>query len=184
MQSFIRRSSRRAAIITAAAGLAVAGAVGVGTAAFADGTTPSPGTSQSAAPAPSGAPSGAPGVHGPGRTHAPHIGGTVQSVEGATVTVRDRDGFTRTIALQSGVTVAKGTATSSTAAITKGTWIEAVGTVDANGTTLDATTVSIGRPTPPKGGPAGRPAGQKGDRPAPPAGESRGPAPTTSPSAS
>jgi hypothetical protein len=176
MHWFNGRPSRRAAIITGATGLAVVGAVGIGTAAFADGTTPSPGASH-AAPAPSAAPG-----HGPARPHTPHIGGTVLSVDGTTVTVKDPEGFTRTIRLQAGATVTKGTAASTTAAITKGTWIEASGTVDANGTALDATTVSIGRPTPPKGGPHGGPAGGRGERPTPPAGD--GAAPTPPPTAS
>jgi hypothetical protein len=172
MQSFLRRPSRRAAIVAGAAGLAVVGAVGFGAAAFADGTRPSPGTTQ----APTAAPSGAHG-HGPGGTHAPHIGGTVQSVVGSTVTVKDRDGFTRTITLASGVKVTKDGSSSSAGAITKGTWIEATGAVDSNGTTLDATTVTIGMRSLPKDG-------SRGDRPAPHAGEERAATPPATPSAS
>jgi hypothetical protein len=166
MQSFLR-PSRRAAIVGGAAGLALVGAVGIGTVAFAD-SAPTPGATQS--PSASGAPA-APGTPGP-RAHAPHIGGTVLTVDGSTVTVRDRDGFTRTIRLGDGATVTKDDASSSASAITKGVWIEASGTVDADGTTLDATEVRIGQPAGPRGGhggPGGRP-GDHGARPAAPEG--------------
>ncbi|GAA4747337.1 hypothetical protein GCM10025783_19300 [Amnibacterium soli] len=182
MQSFLR-PSRRAAIVGGAAGLALVGAVGFGTVAFAD-SAPTPGASQSApAPAASGAPSGAPaapgapggpaapGAGGPGaKAHAPHIGGKVLTVDGSTVTVKDHDGFTRTIRLGDDVKVTKDDASSSTSAIAKGAWIEASGTVDSNGTTLDATEVRIGQPTPPKGGPIG-PGGRAGAQGAPAAPE-------------
>lgn len=147
MQSF-KKPSRRVAVIVGASGALVLGAVGAGAAAFAD-TTPTPGTSQS--PSESTPPAG-PGA----RQHAPHIGGTVQSVDGSTVTVTDRDGFTRTIHLASGVTVTKDGASSSVAAITKGEEIHATGSVASDGTTLDATAVSVGKPTPPAGGPGGK----------------------------
>lgn len=153
MPASIRPATRRAAIIAGAAGLAVIGTIGAGAAAFADGA-PSPAASTSAsstaAPGPHGGPDRDAGPH-----HAPHIGGRVLTVDGRTVTVQDRDGFTRTIVLASGASITKDGAASSVAAIAKDTWIEATGTVDRNGTTLDATTVTIGRPTPPKGGPAG-----------------------------
>ena len=190
MQSFLR-PSRRAAIVGGAAGLALVGAVGFGTVAFAD-SAPTPGASQSApAPAASRAPSGAPEAPGapaggpaapggPGmKVHAPHIGGKVLTVDGSTVTVKDRDGFTRTIRLGDDVKVTKDDASSSTSAIAKGVWIEASGTVDSNGTTLDATEVRIGQPTPPKGGPMGpgARAGQQGAPAAPKAGAGKPAAP-------
>lgn len=170
MRSFTR-PSRRQALVTGIAGVAVIGAVGVGSAAFAAGPTPSPGASAPAAP--SGAPSGAPGQGTAGTDaptppkHEPHIGGEVLTVDGSTVTVKDPDGFTRTIALASDAKVTKDGSTSSVAAITKGTHIEATGTVDANGTTLDATSVTIGMPTPPAGGPAAGPAHGQGPAAAP-----------------
>ncbi len=167
MQSFLR-PSRRAAIFGGAAGLALVGAVGIGTVAFAD-SAPTPGTTQSPAALAAPGASAAPGAHGP-KAHAPHIGGSVLTVSGSTVTVKDRDGFTRTIRLGDGVKVTKDDASSSASAITKGTWIEASGTVDANGTALDATEVRIGQPAGPRGGHGG-PGGRPGDaRPAAPKG--------------
>ena len=159
MQSFLR-PSRRAAIVGGAAGLALVGAVGIGTVAFAD-ATPTPGTTQSPGATAS------PGT----RAHAPRIGGTVLTVDGSTVTVQDRDGFTRTVRLAGDVKVTKDDASSSTSAITKGVWIEASGTVDADGTSLDATEVRIGQPAGPRGhgGPGGRgPHGPEGAAPATP----------------
>jgi hypothetical protein len=179
MHSFLR-PSRRAAIVGGAAGLALVGAVGVGTVAFAD-SAPTPGTTQS--PSAPSAP-GAPGAPGP-RAHAPHIGGSVLTVDGSTVTVKDRDGFTRTIRLGDAVRVTKDDASSSTSAITKGVWIEASGTVDANGTTLDASEVRIGQPAGPRGGhggPGGRP-GDHGGRPAGPDGAPAAPAAPSDPAA-
>lgn len=153
MQSF-KKPSRRAAVIVGAAGIAVLGAVGAGATAFAD-TTPTPGASQTAAP--SGAPTHGPGAGGPAaHKHTPHIGGTVQSVSGSTVVVKDPDGFTRTIQLADDVTVTKDGSSSSVTAITKGEHVDATGSVDADGTTLDATAVSVGKPTPPAGGPGGK----------------------------
>ncbi|RIX30859.1 single stranded DNA-binding domain-containing protein [Amnibacterium setariae] len=208
MQSF-KKPSRRSAVVLGAAGLAVAGAVGFGTVAFADGM-PTPGASQSApAAAPSGAPSGAPVApeggpqggpqggpaggpqgpaqggpgRGPGRDHpAPHIGGTVQSVSGSTVTVQDPDGFTRTIRLSDDVKVEKDGASSSTSAIVKGKHIDATGTVASDGTTLDATAVQVGRPTPPAPGEGG-PAPKDGAAPKAPAAPSAPSGSTEAPSA-
>ncbi|WP_375386851.1 hypothetical protein [uncultured Amnibacterium sp.] len=156
----LRKPSRRTAVIVGAAGLALAGAVGVGTAAMAD-TAPTPSPSASATGAPAG-----PG-RGP-REHAPHIGGTVLTVAGSTVTVQDRDGFTRTIVLAGDVAVTEDGASAEASAITKGAHIEATGTVASDGTSLDATSVTIGEPAGPKGGP-----GRHGDGPRP---DGRGPA--------
>lgn len=185
MKSFTR-TTRRAVLVSCVAGAAVIGAVGAGTAAFADGA-PSPSTSQSAstdttgttgtAAAPEGGPAAGP-EHG---KHEPHIGGTVLTVTGSTVTVQDRDGFTRTVTLADGATVTKDGASSTAAAITTGAHIEATGSVASDKTTLTATAVRIGEPTPPKGGPGapGGPRGGKhdrGDAPTPPKG-----APTDAP---
>jgi hypothetical protein len=146
MSSFTRR---RVAIAAGTVGLAAAVSFGAAAAANADGPTPSPSASSSAA--------------APTRpAHAPHIGGTVLTVDGSTVTVQDRDGFTRTIRLGSSVTVTKDGAKSDTSAITKGAHIEAEGTVDADKTTLDATTVRIGQPTGPDGRWGGRHGGHHG----------------------
>lgn len=107
-----------------------------------------------------------------------HIGGTVASISGDTVTVTDRDGFTRTIALSSTTTFTKDGATADRGDLTGTSVIDAEGTVASNGTTLDATRVDIRTkaPTPPRGpaGGPGAPAG-KGGPPAP-GGSGRGPA--------
>jgi hypothetical protein len=66
--------------------------------------------------------------------------GTVTSVSGDTILIRDPQGFTRTI-LVSGATTYSGGALSD---IVTGSKILAEGTVDTNGTTLDALTVKIG----------------------------------------
>jgi hypothetical protein len=89
------------------------------------------------------------------RPHQPRLTGTVTSVSGTQILITDRDGFTRTIVTSSKTTYSDGL----TASPAKGTEIEAVGTVDANGTSLDAT--SIGKPKGPGGfGPGGhRPGG-------------------------
>jgi hypothetical protein len=93
----------------------------------------------------------------------PHLAGTVTSVSGSTVLIKDREGFTRTIVLSSK--------------------IHAEGTVDANGTSLDAVTVGadkgpMGGPGRGDGGPMGGPGrGRHGGFPAG-APDGRGPATT------
>ena len=66
--------------------------------------------------------------------------GKVKSVTGTQILITDPEGFTRTIVTSSKTTYSD----SLTASPAAGTQIEAVGTVDANGTSLDAT--SIGKP--------------------------------------
>lgn len=184
MQSF-KKPTKRTALITGVAGAAVLGAVAFGGAAYADGMpstapsgsvtapsapaapsgAPSAPAAQSGAPAapkgapaaPKGAPAGPAGQKGDTQapTPKPHIGGEVLSVSGSTVTVKDHDGFTRTISLSSSATVTKDGQKADTSAIVKGAHIEATGSVDSNGTTLDATEVQVGQPAGPgKGGPA------------------------------
>ena len=87
--------------------------------------------------------------------HEPHLHGTVVSVDGSTITITDRDGFTRTI-LVSSATVYDGDLTADLAV---GTEIRAAGTVNSNGTSLDATTVG----TAPTGGPGDGGKGGPGD---------------------
>jgi len=88
--------------------------------------------------------------------HEPHLHGTVVSADGSTITITDRDGFTRTIQVSSD-TVFEDDLTADLAA---GTEIRAAGTVNSNGTSLDATTIGTA-PTkladggPGKGGPRG-----------------------------
>ncbi|MFD1721334.1 hypothetical protein [Amnibacterium endophyticum] len=200
MQSF-RKPTKRTALITGVAGAAVLGAIAVGGPAYADGmpsAAPSGSVAAPSAAAPSGAPTApaapsgapaapaAPGQHGPQGGPAgapspkPHIGGEVLSVSGSTVTVKDHDGFTRTIALSSGATVTKDGQKADTSAIVQGAHIEATGSVDSNGTTLDATEVRVGQPAGPgKGGPAasGPAADAKGGPAAGPAAGGRLPPP-------
>ncbi|MFC5929763.1 hypothetical protein D6T64_03500 [Cryobacterium melibiosiphilum] len=109
--------------------------------------------------------------------HEPHMHGTVVSVSGSTITITDHDGFTRVINT-SGDTAYTDDLTADLAA---GTEIRATGTVNGDGTSLDATEVGTA-PTPGDGeGPGdGGPLGD-GERPTPPAdGELPTDAPTPS----
>jgi len=117
--------ARRALVAVAAGGLLLGG-TGV---AYAVTTTPPPSTT------PSSGTATAPPVR------QPDIGGTVTSVSGNTVLVTDRDGFTRTILTSS--TTTYGTGLSAPLAV--GTVIHAVGTVDADKTSLDATAITVAR---------------------------------------
>jgi hypothetical protein len=87
----------------------------------------------------------------------PHLAGTVKSVSGTTILITDGDGFTRTVKVSSATTYQD----SLTASPAVGTKIEAQGTVDADGTSLDATVIES--PKMPSGGP-----GNGGGRPAQP----------------
>ena len=75
----------------------------------------------------------------PART--PHLMGTVKSVSGSTILITDQDGFTRTIKVSSSTKYDD----SLTANPAVGTKIGAEGTVDADGTSLDATTVGAAK---------------------------------------
>ena len=70
--------------------------------------------------------------------------GTVTSVSGDTLTITDPQGFTRTIVVDSSTTYDKSGATSSLSDVTVGSVIAAQGRVDTNGTSLDATGITIG----------------------------------------
>ena len=70
-------------------------------------------------------------------------------MSGTAVQIKDRDGFIRTIIVSSKTTYNDGLK----AALATGTKIHAEGTVDANGTSLDATV--IGADKGPQGGPGG-----------------------------
>jgi len=125
--------------VVAAGGVAAAILAGGGAVALASssGTTtpapPSSSTSSSTAPAP--------------KVHVPHLDGTVTSANGSDIVIKDRDGFTRSITTSGSTTYSNGL----TSAPAVGTQVHATGTVDANGTALDATTVGT-PPTPPAGG--------------------------------
>jgi len=86
-----------------------------------------------------------------------HIAGWVTKVSDDTITVTDPSGFTRTIRTTGSTTYLKDGASATRTIVTVGTMDMALGTVDDNGTTLDATQVAVGRPG-------------KGDRPGPPDG--------------
>jgi hypothetical protein len=75
-----------------------------------------------------------------------HVAGWVSSVSGSTVTVTDVSGFTRTIRTSSSTTYVKDGTTATSSILTKGAFVRAVGTVDADGTTLVASRVATGRP--------------------------------------
>lgn len=109
----------------------------------------------------------------------PHIDGVVSAVNGNRVTVTDPDGFTRTITTSGSTTYTKSGSTVSSSSVAVGSSIHATGTVDANGTSLDATSIELRvpgeRPAGPAGGPKpAPPAARQGSRPAPPAPSSSG----------
>jgi hypothetical protein len=96
-----------------------------------------------------------------------HLAGFVTKIDGSTITIVDASGFTRTIRTSSSTTYEKDGIPAKAGAVTVGALVRAVGAVDADGTTLDATQVSVGTPLgrPGRkmgGGPAGAPAGPTG----------------------
>ncbi len=186
-------SSRAARFTLAGAatgGLLLLGAVAA-SAAGADGPTPTPSstTTSSASPGSSVPQQPAPAAtHRPDSAstttpapHQPHIDGTVTRVSGTTVTVTDRDGFTRTIVTSPNTRYSDGL----TAPLPAGTKIHADGTVDANGTSLDATAVKVAPvPHQPKTGTAAAnqpapPTGTSGDNTKPAPGRGKDTAPAT-----
>jgi hypothetical protein len=102
-----------------------------------------------------------------------HLSGWVTKVDGDEITITDHDGFTRTIRTSGDTTYEKDGATATRSAITVGSLVHAMGTVDDNGTTLDAQRVSVGLPKLDgkrfRGGPMGRPGGAPMDAPDGPA---------------
>jgi predicted ribosome-associated RNA-binding protein Tma20 len=69
--------------------------------------------------------------------------GTVTSVSGDTILIRDSQGFTRTILVGSGTTYSHNGASGALTDVITGAKIVATGTVDTNGTTLDALSIKI-----------------------------------------
>ncbi|GAB2608016.1 hypothetical protein Aab01nite_61620 [Paractinoplanes abujensis] len=99
------------------------------------------------------------------RAHKPHLSGTVTSIENGRVLIVDRDGFTRQINI---ATVPSG--------VEVGVRVHAEGTVNADGVSLDATSVAPA-PDRPEGrrgpwGPGGRGEGGPGGHGRPGPGES------------
>jgi hypothetical protein len=70
--------------------------------------------------------------------------GTVTSASSTSITIKDPQGFTRTIVVGSATTYTQGGASSTLAAAVVGAKIVAQGTIDTNGTSLDALSVDIG----------------------------------------
>jgi hypothetical protein len=89
----------------------------------------------------------------------PALFGTVSSVDADTVVITDLEGFSRTIVVDSSTSYTKSGAAASLSDVVVGSDIIGEGTVDANGTSLDATHVVIGVPSqrggPGIGGPGG-----------------------------
>ncbi|MCW2601491.1 MAG: hypothetical protein JWM02_3320 [Frankiales bacterium] len=93
-----------------------------------------------------------------------HLAGFVTKAEGGTITIVDQSGFTRTVRTTSATTYQKDGAPATASVVTVGAFVRTVGAVDADGTTLDATRVSVGtsgkRDAPGRG--RGRPMGIPG----------------------
>jgi hypothetical protein len=70
--------------------------------------------------------------------------GTVSTVSGDTITIKDPQGFARTIVVGSATTYSQGGTTATLASVVAGAKIIAQGTVDTNGTTLDALSIDVG----------------------------------------
>ncbi len=76
-----------------------------------------------------------------------HVAGRVVSVNGSTVVVADGEGFYRTVVVSGSTTYSKSGASATLADVTPGSVVFAVGLVDGNHTSLDATHVAIGVPS-------------------------------------
>ena len=181
---FTRRT--RIAVVGGAAAVVVAGGTGIAIAAASG-----PGSSAPTAGPPSSG-SSAP-VQPPARPkHQPHLAGAVTSVHGNEILIKDFDGFTRTIKTSSKTAYRDGL----TANPAVGTQIVAEGSVDADGTSLDATSIGKGfefghgerggfwhpgpgrgfGPRPPSGSaPSGAPSAPPSGAPSAPSGGSSGP---------
>jgi hypothetical protein len=77
----------------------------------------------------------------------PVLFGTVTAVSGDTITISDPEGFSRTIVTDSSTTYTKSGDSSTLDEVTVGSVISAEGVVDANLTSLDASSVTIGAPS-------------------------------------
>jgi hypothetical protein len=90
-------------------------------------------------------PLGGGGPNGPANGHkpAPAMAGTVQNVNGSTIKIKDIMGFTRTIKTTGATTYTRGGQSATSSAVTNGAQIAAQGTVDGNGTDLDASKVAV-----------------------------------------
>ena len=102
-----------------------------------------------------------------------HLAGLVTAIDGDTITVTDHDGFTRKVRTSAQTTVMKDGVASTLSAVTVGSFIRAMGEVAADGTTLDAERIALGKPARPEGGP-GKRGGHPGGRPGGPGGGPEG----------
>lgn len=150
------RPTRRLAIAGAAAAAVVLGGTAAAHAADSPGETssspsasPSVSASGSASPSPSGRTARKPLA--PPAPH-PHLDGVVLARSGSQITITDPEGFRRTLRVTASTRYADGL----TSSVAVGTRIHAEGVVDADHTTLDATSIGAA-PTPPAGGPGARP---------------------------
>jgi hypothetical protein len=75
-----------------------------------------------------------------------HLEGWVTKIGDSSITLTDPSGFTRTIRTGPATTYVKDGAAATRTAITVGSLVRAIGQVDSDGTTLDATRVAVGRP--------------------------------------
>jgi len=78
-----------------------------------------------------------------------HVAGWITAVDGSTVTLKDLDGFTRTVRTSSATDWYDDGEEASSSIARVGTLVRAHGTVASDGTTLEATRVATG--TPPRG---------------------------------
>jgi hypothetical protein len=109
--------------------------------------------------------------------HPAHLDGTVTAVSGSTLTLIDRDGFRRVAHTTSSTTYTDGTAKATSSAVKVGEHLRAEGSVDADGTALDATTVAVNPPRPMGPGGPGGPEGHGPGRPGGGGPDGRGPQP-------
>jgi hypothetical protein len=155
-----QRARRTALAVVLGGGLAL-GVAGLAQAA----ETPAP--SGSAAPS---APADGKG-RGEARVHKPHLNGTVKSISDTQILITDRSGFTRQINI-----------TSKPDGVAVGTRIHAEGTVNADGVSLDATSVVVATEREGKrGGPGHRGGAGRGERGAAPAPGTPGGTPGSTP---
>lgn len=152
-----RRTLRLLAAGGATAVLLAAGSVAAFAAAGTPTGTATPKPSATASPSAPGQPGAGTGARPSPPVHEPHLGGTVTASSGSTVTIKDREGFTREIKVSGATTYTDGL----TSIPKAGDRIRAEGSVDADKTSLDATTVGLTTEHTP-GGPGRRGRGHDG----------------------
>ncbi len=83
---------------------------------------------------------------------SPRVEGTVVSVTGGAITLSDVQGLYRTVKTSPSTTYSQGGAAATASVVTVGARVVATGTVDADHTELDATSVTVGPSGPTAGG--------------------------------